>query len=154
VFTLTSSQDRNKLPNIVSTPTLIQNFQALLDQFGTLDKCHRKYGDIFYTPASSGFPPFVILNDPKGIEQLLTADPNIFEINKRFSFPIRVLLGDNSLVVIDGIQHQRARKLLMPPLHGERMKSYGQTMVEVTDRVISQWQINKPSKTRDLRYFK
>jgi cytochrome P450 family 110 len=139
----------DKFPNIVKTPALIQNFQALLDQFGTLEKYHRKYGDIFYTSASSGFPPFVIFNDPKAIERVLTADPDIFEVSKRFSYPVRVLLGDNSLVVVDGVQHQKARKLLMPPFHGERMKSYGQTIIDVTNQVVSQWQVDRPFTIRD-----
>jgi cytochrome P450 family 110 len=138
-----------KLPNVVTTPTLIQNFEALLDQFGTLEKYQRKYGDIFYTPASSGFPPFVIFNDPEAIEQLLTADPHIFEVSKRFSYPVRVLLGDNSLVVIDGVAHQRARKLLAPPFHGERMKSYGKITIEITEQAIDKWKVDRPFEVRN-----
>ena len=37
----------------------------------------------------------------------------------------------------------------MPPFHGERMKSYGQTMVDVTKEVISQWQVGQTICIRD-----
>ena len=37
----------------------------------------------------------------------------------------------------------------MPPFHGERMTNYGQTMVEVTQDVISQWQIGQTICVRD-----
>lgn len=146
---LTSSSTQNKLPNGSKTPAFLQTFLALFNQFGLLEAHHKKYGDIFYTPSSFGFPPFVIFNDPKAIEKVFTADPKFFEVGKQTSFPIKVLLGDNSLVLLDGIEHQRARKLLMPPFHGERMKSYGETMVDVTKQVISQWQIGQTFSIRD-----
>ncbi len=73
----------------------------------------------------------------------------MFEVGKQTTIPIRVLLGDNSLVLIDGIKHQKARKLLMPPFHGERMKSYSDIIVEVTKQIIASWQVGKPFCLRD-----
>ncbi|AFZ37131.1 Unspecific monooxygenase [Stanieria cyanosphaera PCC 7437] len=145
--TITPSPTQTK-PPICKTPVFIQTIQVMFDQFGVLEKYHQKYGDIFYTPRSPGFPPFVIFNDPKAIEKVFTADPNLFEVGRQTSLPIRVLLGERSLVALSGVQHQRHRKLLMPPFHGERMKSYGETMIEITKQVISQWQVGKPFSLR------
>ena len=147
--TLTSPQAKSKLPDGPKTPPAIIMAQALIDQFGTLEKFKRKYGDIFYTPKSSLNPPYVIFSDPQAIEKVFTADPDLFEVGKQTTLPIRVLLGDNSLVLLDGIVHQQRRKLLMPPFHGERMKSYGQTMVDVTKEVIAQWQVGQTVCMRD-----
>lgn len=97
-----------------------------------------------------GFPPLVIFSNPQAIAQVFTADPNLFEVGKQTSAPIKALLGDNSLVLLDGVRHQRQRKLLMPPFHGERMKSYGQTMVDVTKEVIERWQVGQ---TVAIRYY-
>ena len=147
--TLAPSQTKPKLPPGSKTPVLIVTIQALLDQFGTLEKSRKKYGDIFYAPKSFLFPPYVIFSDPQAIEKVLTADPNLFEVGTKTSVPVRVLLGDNSLALLDGVRHQQRRKLLMPPFHGERMKSYGQTMVDVTNQVISQWQAGQTICLRD-----
>ncbi len=147
--TLTSPQVKNKLPNGSKTHPAIIMAQALIDQFGTLEKFQQKYGDIFYTPQSFLNPPYVIFSDPQAIEKVFTADPNLFEVGKQTSLPVRVLLGDNSLALMDGVPHQKRRKLLMPPFHGERMKSYGQTMVDVTKEVISQWQVGQTICIRD-----
>jgi cytochrome P450 family 110 len=147
--TLTSAQTKTKLPNGPKTPVFIQIIQAMFDQFGLGEKYYKKYGNIFYTPKSLLLPAFVIFNDPKAIEKVFTADPNLFEAGNQTSFAVRVLLGDNSLVVINGSQHQRHRKLLMPPFHGERMKSYGDTMIKITKQVISQWEVGKPFCIRD-----
>jgi cytochrome P450 len=123
--------------------------RALLDQFGTLERYQQKYGEIFYAPQSSLFPPNVIFSNPKAIERVFTADPSLFEVSQQSNAPIRVLLGDRSLLLLDGVEHKRHRKLLMPPFHGERMKSYGRTMVEVTKEVINQWQVGQTICIRD-----
>ena len=147
--TVAASKVKPKLPNGSNTPAIITMVQALIDQFGTLEKFEKKYGDIFYTPKSSLYPPYVIFSDPQAIEKVFTADPNLLEVGQQTTLPIRVLLGDNSLVLLDGVQHQQRRKLLMPPFHGERMKSYGQTMVDVTQEVIAQWQLGQTICLRD-----
>ncbi|MGK7876784.1 MAG: cytochrome P450 [Xenococcaceae cyanobacterium] len=146
---LTSSQAKAKLPDGPRTPVFIQTIQALVDQFGLLERTHQKYGKIFYFPKSLGFPPFVIFSDPKAIEKVFTAPPNLFEVSQQTFVPIKVLLGDNSLVLLDGVKHEKARKLLMPPFHGERMRSYGSTIFEVTKQVIAPWQVGQPFCLRD-----
>ena len=147
--TVTSPTDKTKLPPTVKTPAIVTMIQALLDQFGTLEKYQKKYGEIFYSPKSSLYPANVIFSNPQAIEQFFTADPSLFEVDRQSTAPIRALLGDNSLILLDGIEHKRHRKLLMPPFHGERMKSYGQTMVEVTKEVIDRWQVGQTICIRD-----
>ncbi|NES74277.1 MAG: hypothetical protein F6K24_58360 [Okeania sp. SIO2D1] len=73
-----SSQPQTKLPNGPKTPVFIQTIQALLDQFGLLERAYQKYGDIFYTPKSFGFPPIVILSNLEAIEQVFSAPPELF----------------------------------------------------------------------------
>ena len=145
----TSSPIKAKLPNITKVPVLLQTIQAMFDQFGLQERYCQKYGDIFYTPKSSLFPAYVIFSNPQGIEQVFTADPNSFEISKQTTAPVRLLLGDYSLALLDGIEHKRQRKLLMPPFHGERMKSYGQTIRDVTEKIISQWEVGQSICLRD-----
>jgi cytochrome P450 len=58
------------------------------------------------------------------------------------------LLGDNSLLLIDGERHRRHRKLLMPPFHGDRMRAYGDTICTLSEQVMAGWQ---PGNAFDLR---
>lgn len=147
--TVTTSSSKAQLPPVTKTPPIIILIQALLDQFGTLEKTEKRYGDIFYTPKSASFPPYVIFSDPQAIEKVFTADPDFFKVGQQISAPVRILLGDRSLAFLDGIEHKRHRKLLMPPFHGERMKNYGQTMVDITQEVIAQWQVGQTICIRD-----
>ena len=145
----TTTSVKSNLPPGSKAPAIVGIVEALLDQFGTLEKYHQKYGEIFYSKKSSLMPPYVIFSNPQAIERVFTADPSLFEVGRQSTAPIRVLLGDKSLVLLDGVEHRQHRKLLMPPFHGERMKSYGQTMVDVTTEVISQWRVGQTIQIRD-----
>src|ERR671924_218719 len=49
-----------------------------------------------------------------------------------------------TVLLLDGPEHMRQRKLLLPPLHGERMQRYGELMREVTEREIATWPSGGP----------
>ncbi|MEM7557118.1 MAG: cytochrome P450 [Cyanobacteria bacterium P01_A01_bin.84] len=146
--TSNSSPTKTKLPNGPKF-SLINDIQATLDLFSLLDKRYRQYGSIFYVAKSALFPPTVVLSDPQAIKKVFTADPKFFKLRNPASAPISPIVGENSLILLDGAEHQRQRKLLMPTFHGERMKSYGQTMIEATKEVIDQWQVGQTICIRD-----
>jgi cytochrome P450 len=50
------------------------------------------------------------------------------------------LLGDHSLLLLDGARHRRHRRLLMPPFHGDRMRAYGDVICALTAQVMASWQ--------------
>ncbi|BAY04109.1 cytochrome P450 [Anabaena cylindrica PCC 7122] len=47
------------------------------------------------------------------------------------------------------LPHQRQGQLLAPPFHGERMRTYGQYIQEITQQVSDNWQIGKPFNIRE-----
>ncbi|MDJ0714443.1 MAG: cytochrome P450 [Prochloraceae cyanobacterium] len=136
-----SSTKPKKILDGPKAPAFVQTMKALIYPFKSLEVNCQKYGDIF-SGKSIGFPSFVMLSNPQAIEQVFTADPDLFEIGKG-NFTVKPLLGENSLVLLDGKEHKKTRKLLMPPFHGERMKSYGQIICDTTEKAIANWEINK-----------
>jgi cytochrome P450 len=48
-------------------------------------------------------------------------------------------MGSNSIVLQEGHKHQRQRKLMMPPFHGDRMRSYGHLICEITKQAMARW---------------
>ena len=103
-----------------------------------LSECDREYGDIFNLNLM-GLPPFTVVSNPQGVEEILSVDAKQFDVGRTNNLAAS-LLGDNSLVLLDGMQHRRQRKLMMPPFHGEKVKSYAKTIGQITDKVASQWQ--------------
>ncbi|MBD2447616.1 cytochrome P450 [Nostoc sp. FACHB-152] len=104
------------------------------------------YGDNF-TIWGNRENQLVYFSHPQALEEIFTADPSYFEAG-RGNQSLRFLLGDNSLILLDGDRHQRQRQLLTPPFHGERMRAYGQTIQDITQQVSNEWVIGKPFNIR------
>jgi cytochrome P450 len=52
-------------------------------------------------------------------------------------------LGTRSLLLLDGSEHLRQRKLMLPPFHGQRMRAYEEVMREAADRAIDSWPLDQ-----------
>lgn len=146
--TLLENQTKTaSIPDGPKAPALWQTIEISFRPLEFLESCAQRYGDIF-SMRLIGRPSFAILSNPQAIQEIFTADPKLFDsgkANKRF---FQASLGDNSLITLDGDRHQRQRKLLTPPLHGERMRSYGQLICNITEQVINQWTIAQPFTAR------
>jgi cytochrome P450 len=113
-----------------------------------LETYAQRYGDPFKIGGGGGtLPMAVYFSHPEAIQQIFTADPELFTSGSgnRSLLP---LVGYNSLLLLDGERHQRQRRLLTPPFHGERMRAYGKSICDITEQVISQWKIGEPFPVR------
>ena len=54
------------------------------------------------------------------------------------------MLGDRSVLLLDGAEHLRQRRLMLPPFHGERMREYATVMRDAADRAIDSWPVGEP----------
>ncbi len=108
-------------------PPLPRAVQAILRlwryaQFS--DRYHERYGDTF-TVRIGGLPTGVLTKDRDVIRRLCTGDP----LAKHHSNDLlRAFVGDQSLLVLAPAEHLTRRKLLSPPFHGERVRSYALLM--------------------------
>ncbi|MDJ0846460.1 MAG: cytochrome P450, partial [Crocosphaera sp.] len=135
------------LPPTVSTPRLLRLFKFIFYPLDYLEDYYQKYGDIFAFGRSE--TPFVYISHPQAIKEILTRDKNIFKSAAGGGF-LSTLLGDNSLLFLQGERHQRERKLLTPPFHGERLQSYAQLIYAISHRVIEKLEINQPFNVRKV----
>jgi len=130
------------LPPGPSASPLVQRLQWLFRPIPFLEACVRTYGATF-TMRQLGSPPQVYVTDPAAIKKVFSGSPDDLWAGEAGAF-LKPILGEHSMLVLDGERHQRHRKLLMPPFHGERMQAYGETMREVTDRRIDAWPLDRP----------
>src|SRR5439155_6331662 len=54
------------------------------------------------------------------------------------------LLGPHSVLMLDGPEHLRHRRLLLPFFHGERMRRHQSTIASVTEREVEGWPVGRP----------
>ncbi len=129
-----------KLPNGPQSPALVQKLQWILSPMSFMEACNQRYGDIFTMQLNE---PMVFVSNPQALQQILTSDTKEFTAPSDRNTAFEPMLGKNSLITISGEVHRQHRQLLMPPLHGDRMRTYGQVINDVTEQVISQWQVGK-----------
>jgi cytochrome P450 len=115
------------------------------DPLGLLDECHGRYGDAF-TLHIAGNGRFVMLSDPKAVREVFQGDPDVLhsgEANSLFTATV----GRHSVLVLDGAQHMRQRRVLVPPLKGERMRAFFDAMRLETLEAVRAWPIGTPFPT-------
>jgi cytochrome P450 len=112
-----------------------QMFEFTFRPLEFLDECRAKYGDPF-TVRMAGHGTFISLAAPELIKQAFSGSPEELHAGEANAI-LEPILGKNSVLLLDEKPHARQRQLLMPPLHGERMRAYAQLMVEVTRAELS-----------------
>ncbi|MCI0669783.1 MAG: cytochrome P450, partial [Myxococcaceae bacterium] len=132
-------RDPMSLPSGPKQPALFQLAQYIWRPVAFLEECGRRHGDIF-TLRMTGFGSLVLVSSPELIRQVFTADPEVLLAGKANEL-VRPLLGDNSVLLLDGTEHLRQRRLLLPPFHGERMQAYAELIHALTSEELERWPI-------------
>lgn len=107
-----------------------------------LRRAHAKYGDVFSLRFRSD-ATLVILADPADVKQVFQGSPDVYRAGEGNAI-LGPILGPASLLLLDGQEHLRQRKLLLPPFHGERMQRYREIMREAAEHEIAQWPAGEP----------
>ncbi len=97
----------------------------------------QRYGDVF-TVRFSGFGTGVYIADPDAIRQLFTGDQSGLRAGEANSF-MEPVLGPHSVLILDGPEHLRQRKLLLPPFKGSRVSAIRGVIRDVAEREIAGW---------------
>ena len=132
-----------KLPDGPQTHPLIQTIQWLMKPLEFMETNAKRYGDIFTVRIGPLFTPQVFISNPQVIKEIFTTEPQKLDSGEPAGIKLP-LLGQQSLLALEGQPHRRQRKLLTPPFHGERMKTYGNLIQEITEEVARGWKIGEP----------
>lgn len=62
--------------------------------------------------------------------------------------PIEPVVGDGSIILLDGVPHKRERARFLPALHGERIRRYAGAMAQAAEKEIESW---RPGMSIDAR---
>lgn len=130
-----------KITNAPHKQSFLKLFQWASRPADFLDASTSRYGDIF-TVQFPGDQPVTFVSHPKAIEDILTAPVKTFAAGQGNEM-FRPIMGDYSLMLLDGKPHQRQRKLVMPPFHGERIRLYGKHICELTEQMMKPWRVGK-----------
>jgi cytochrome P450 family 135 len=137
-----SAPPRSAMPPGSSLPPLLQALRFARDPIGRGLALHRRFGEPF-TIRGPGFPDAAVFSSPDLVRQIVAGRPDTFHAGLS-NRPLKPILGTWSLLVLDGAPHMQQRKLLLPPFHGERLRSYGELIRELAEREAASWPLDRP----------
>ncbi|RUT02199.1 cytochrome P450 [Dulcicalothrix desertica PCC 7102] len=139
----------NKQIQKLKAPKFIQQIESTLKPLEFLDRCAKNYGDIFFTN-SFGDLETLVVSHPQDIQELFNPVNKILDAPGTANEIFKPHLGENSIMMQDGERHQKQRRLVMPPFHGEQMLSYGRQICEITQQVMQHLKPGETFIARDL----
>jgi len=107
------------LPGLPPGPRLPLPLQTLrygLDPYGFFESAHRAFGDVFTARAMG--ETWVVLAHPDAVRELYTYAPDEADSGVA-NMALRPLLGTRNVLLLDGQEHLRRRKLVLiecPPI--------------------------------------
>jgi cytochrome P450 len=113
------------------------------DRLAFFAACAREYGD--HVALRFGPRRILLLSDPAGIEDVLVTRNHNFI--KHFALRFNSLVLGKGLLTSEGDFWLRQRRLAQPAFQRQRIASYGDVMVEFTQRMLDAWQ---PGRTVDV----
>jgi cytochrome P450 len=130
------------LPPGPDAPPLLQALRWVQWPLPLMDECAARYGDTF-TLRLPQAPPIVMFSHPDAIKTIFTGDEEDLRAGEA-NVRLEPILGRHSLLLLDGKEHLRERRLLQPPFHGDRMLAYGPVMRDVAADAIARWPLGRP----------
>ena len=129
------------LPPGPKSPSFWQLLRYSHSPLPFLEGCARRYGDPF-TVRWAGYGQFVMLASPDAVRDVFRGDPHALHSGEGNEF-LTASVGKNSVLVLDDEPHARQRRVLLPPLKGERMRSFFDAMQAATLEAVRAWPVGR-----------
>ncbi|MHB1572050.1 MAG: cytochrome P450 [Solirubrobacteraceae bacterium] len=121
---------------------LLQTAGLMLFGVRFLDACRRRYGDM--VTVSTIFDERIVMVFDPGLLRVVFQAPGSRLRAGEANALLRPVLGDRSVLVLDGDEHLRQRRLMLPAFHGARMLAHADTMRACADAEIDSWPVGEP----------
>jgi cytochrome P450 len=135
------------LPPGPHAPASVNTARLLRRPLESLLGWHRRYGDLF-TVRYLVFGTGVYVADPAAIRDLMTGDQSDLHAGEA-NAPLSPVLGSSSVLVLDGPEHLRQRRLLLSPFQGTALHGFRDVIREVAEAEVAAWPTGGELRLRD-----
>jgi len=126
-----------RLPRIVQTAGFMLGSSPWF-----IDACRRRFGDVV-TFRTLFDDRFVMVFDPALVKELFQGPGEQLRAGEANAM-LGPVVGQRSVLLLDGSEHLRHRRLLLPPFHGARMQAFVEAMRRSADLEIDSWPVGEP----------
>jgi cytochrome P450 family 135 len=103
-----------------------------------LRRVHSRFGDPVTIRTFWTDEPMVLFSAPDAVRELFRLDPAVAPAGQSWEF-LRPFAGPHSILVLDGDEHLRERRLIQMPFHGERMRAFQPLVAELAREELDKW---------------
>ncbi len=99
---------------------------------------HDRFGDPVTIRTYWTNEPMVLFSSPDAVREVFGLDPAIAPAGQGWEF-LRPFAGPHSILLLDGEEHLRERRLMQSPFHGQRMRALQPTVADLARQELSSW---------------
>jgi cytochrome P450 len=103
-------------------PRAVQAWLWLKQPTRFLGYCWRTYGDVFTMRLPLGIN-LVHIAGPELVKGVFGGSSDVLAAGEANATILEPIVGPHSVLVLDGPEHLRHRKLILPAFHGDRMRA-------------------------------
>jgi cytochrome P450 len=133
---------RGGLPPSPRLPRVLQTAGFIVGGGPFLEAMRHRYGGAV-TMTTLFDEGFVMVFDPDLVKAVFQGPPEGLHAGEANAL-LGPILGDRSVLLLDGAEHLRHRRLMLPSFHGRQLDAHLQTMRRCADEEIDRWPICKP----------
>ncbi len=135
------------LPPGPREPTALQTVEWIVRPTALLRRAQARYGEPFTVRTAWSDAPMVITSDPEEIKRVYAAPPDVLQAGDSSAF-LEPFTGPRSVLILNGEEHLRQRKLMLPAFHGQALKHWTGTIAEVAGQELDSWPLGVPFQAR------
>lgn len=133
-------------PGARSLPPLGETIEWARDPLRFAVERAERFGPVWRTHLLGR--PCAVLLGPEANRFILSSHRHLFSSRLGWGRPITSLIG-GGLSLIDGLEHQRHRRMIQPVLHGQILGRYFDTMTQLAARHAASWATRQPIRMFD-----
>jgi cytochrome P450 family 135 len=126
------------LPPGPRAPAIWQTLAWMTRPGAFLRRVHTRFGDPATIHTYWTEEPMVLFSSPDSVRAVFRLDPAIAPAGQSWEF-LRPFAGPHSILLLDGDEHLRERRLMQGPFHGERMRAFAPMIGELARRELETW---------------
>ncbi len=130
------------LPPGPSWPPALQTAAWITRPVPFMERAGRRFGDAF-TVRLAQVGTFVFTTDAESLKTVFRAGPEQLRAGSA-NATLEPVLGNRSVLLLDGAEHIRQRRLMLPPFHGDRLRGYEELIALITRDELRKWPAGEP----------
>ena len=135
------------LPPGPRSPGFVQTLEWMYRPISFIEACRRRYGDIFSLRLGPGRNT-VVVAEPTAARQVVKGDPSVFRAGDANGL-LKPVVGPASLLVLDGEEHMRHRRILLPAFAAKHGQAFANSVETATRERLASWQAGDTVRLQD-----